>query len=130
MSRIWDSLKDLERQQKHRGNSDPPQLDPLLLFEHRDGERVRVSLPVFVYGHSLEHEPFYESSELLFMNSLGGLITLQSTVAPGQKLLLTNKSNQEEVGCRVVGVRSKYLQRFAIAIAFEQPLSDSWTKAT
>lgn len=130
MSRIWDSLKDLERQQKHRETADAAQPDPLLLFERRDGERQRAYLPVFVYGHSPDQEPFYESSELLFMNALGGLITLQSAVAPGQKLLLTNKASQEEVGCHVVGVRSKYLQRFAVAIAFAEPLSESWTKPT
>lgn len=127
MSRIWDSLKDLEKHQ-NRGVTDPAEPDPLSLFERRDSERLRVWLPIFVYGHSVEHEPFYENSELLFMNSLGGLITLQTTVAPGQKLLLTNKATQEEAACSVVGLRSKYLQRFAIAVAFAEPLAESWTK--
>ncbi len=124
MSRIWDSLKDLERRQ-------PPRKTPqeaLRLFERRCGERVRICLPIFVYGHTIDREPFYEGTELLFANAMGGLVTLRSAVAPGQKLLLTNRADEREVECLVLGLRSGYLNRFAIAIVFGTPSTNFWAR--
>ena len=60
---------------------------------------------------------------------LGGLITLQSAVVPGQKLLLTSKQNQRDQECRVIGLRPGYVNRFAIAIAFPEALPDFWSGA-
>ena len=123
MSRIWDMLKDLERRQRHSGQ---PPSQPPFLYERRCGERVRVCLPIFVYGHSIGREPFYEGTELLFGNAMGGLVTLRSAVAPGQELLLVNRTNEKELRCQVIGLRSGYLDRFAVAVAFGEPSADFW----
>jgi len=124
MSRIWESLKHVEQRQVPQ----PPIEDTQptsWLPERRCGERRRVCLPVFVYGHSAERGPFYESTEVLYANNSGGLITLQADVAPGDKLLLTIKQSSRDQECRIIGVRSTYLNRSAVAVEFCEPLLDT-----
>ncbi|MGA8870144.1 MAG: hypothetical protein WB460_03330 [Candidatus Acidiferrales bacterium] len=128
MSRIWDSLKSVERRQTVGGSGDSPQSEPAFT-ERRCSERLRVCVPLFVYGHSIHREPFYEAAELLFVNAMGGLITLETPVTPGQKLLLTSQKNQRDQECSVIGLRSDYLNRFAMGVAFEDPLPDFWSTA-
>jgi hypothetical protein len=124
MSRIWDSLKHVEQNQIHQPPAAGAQLQSLLP-ERRCGERKPICLPVFVYGHSTGCEPFYESTEVLYANDSGGLITLQAPVAPGQKLLLTIKQSSKDQECWVIGVRSTYLNRSAVAVGFREPLLDA-----
>lgn len=96
--------------------------------ERRQGERQWVYLPVLVYGRTIESEPFHEGTEALRVNAGGGLITLTSPVRCGQRLLLINKVNQKEHECLVVAERSKYLQRTAVVIRFQEPAADFWSK--
>ncbi len=96
------------------------------ISDRRHGDRVWVYLPVLVYGRTIESEPFHEGTEALRVNAGGGLITLTSPVTRGQRLLLINKVNQKEHECHVVAERSKYLQRTAVVIGFEEPLPDFW----
>ena len=95
--------------------------------ERRHGERQWVYLPVLVYGRTIESEPFHEGTEALRVNAGGGLITLTSPVRCGQRLLLINKVNQKEHECHVVAERSKYLQRTAVVVGFEEPAPDFWS---
>jgi hypothetical protein len=95
--------------------------------ERRHGERVWVNLPVLVYGRTIESEPFHEGTEALRVNAGGGLITLTSPVRCGQRLILINKVNHKEHECHVVAERSKYLQRTAVVIGFQEPVPDFWT---
>jgi hypothetical protein len=95
--------------------------------ERRHGERQWVYLPVLVYGRTIESEPFHEGTEALRVNAGGGLITLTSPVRCGQRLLLINKVNQKEHECHVVAERSKYLQRTAVVVGFEEPSPDFWS---
>lgn len=96
--------------------------------ERRHGERQWVYLPVLVYGRTIESEPFHEGTEALRVNAGGGLITLTSPVRCGQRLLLINKVNQKEHECLVVAERSKYLERTAVIIRFQEPAADFWSK--
>jgi hypothetical protein len=94
--------------------------------ERRQGERLWVYLPVLVYGRTIESEPFHEGTEALRVNAGGGLITLTSPVRCGQRLILINKVNHKEHECHVVAERSKYLQRTAVVIGFQEPVPDFW----
>jgi hypothetical protein len=95
--------------------------------ERRHGERLWVFQPVLVYGRTIESEPFHEGTEALRVNAGGGLITLTSPVRCGQRLILINKVNHKEHECHVVAERSKYLQRTAVVIGFQEPVPDFWT---
>jgi len=97
--------------------------------ERRRSDRLWVYLPVLVYGRTVESEPFHEGTEALRVNAGGGLITLTTPVRCGQRLLLINKVNQKEHECRVVAERSKYLERTAVVVGFQEPVPDFWSRA-
>ncbi len=123
MSRIWDSLKDVEsREGTNRGIPNATQPTP----ERRCAPRSWTFSPVLVYGYTPENEPFHEGTEALHVNAGGGLITLTSGVAEGQTLILINKKNEKEEKCRVVCRRSGYLHRTAVAVKFLEPSPDFW----
>ena len=126
MSRIWDSIKQVERSQIIPVSH--PQSDARRFEERRCGERVLVRIPLFVYGHMIEGGPFYEATEAVYVNARGGLITLPHLLRSGQKLLLTNKLNERDQQCRVVGLRSAYLNGLAIAVGFAGSVPDFWSR--
>jgi hypothetical protein len=104
----------------HKGDGQVP--------ERRRSGRLWVYLPVLVYGRTIESEPFHEGTEALRVNAGGGLITLTTPVRCGQRLLLINKVNQKEHECHVVAERSKYLDRTAVVIGFQEPVPDFWSR--
>jgi hypothetical protein len=126
VSRIWDLLKEAERQSATACAEAREENKQIL--ERRQGERLWVYLPVLVYGRTIESEPFHEGTEALRVNAGGGLITLTTPVQRGQRLLLINKENQKEHECVVVAERSRYLQRTAVVIGFQEPVHDFWSK--
>lgn len=127
MSQIWDWLKEIDRRQTV--DREGKQLGAWRHFERRCTKRLRVNMPVFVYGHAVNRGPFYDTSELVSVNALGGLITLRPTVAPGQKLLLTTVDSERDVACQVIGLRPAG-NRFDVGIAFEGPMPNIWTSGT
>jgi hypothetical protein len=126
LSKIWDMLKEAEAQAAAVSRSQVVHDIAEQISDRRHGDRVWVYLPVLVYGRTIESEPFHEGTEALRVNAGGGLITLNSPVRRGQRLLLINKINQKEHECHVVAERSKYLQRTAVVIGFEAPVPDFW----
>jgi hypothetical protein len=125
VSKIWNLLHEPEAPAKIPSERDDiPTMERVA--ERRRGERQWVYLPVLIYGRTIESEPFHEGTEALRVNAGGGLITLTSPVRCGQRLLLINKVNQKEHECHVVAERSKYLQRTAVVVGFEEPAPDFW----
>jgi hypothetical protein len=126
VSRIWKFLKEAD---PHTLVGTPD--EALREFGGRSPERRRSSrlwvyLPVLVYGRTIESDPFHEGTEALRVNAGGGLITLTTPVRCGQRLLLINKVNEKEHECHVVAERSKYLERTAVVIGFQEPVPDFW----
>jgi len=126
VSKIWKFLKEADPHTlvggpaegvREYGGRDP---------ERRRSSRLWVYLPVLVYGRTIESDPFHEGTEALRVNAGGGLITLTTSVRCGQRLLLINKVNQKEHECHVVAERSKYLERTAVVIGFQEPVPDFW----
>lgn len=126
MSKIWDSLRDLEVCQKGYSGRQSVGIKRQPVPNRRCSARVWVCSPLLVYGHTTENEPFHEGTEALHVNARGGLITLRTTVNPGQTLLLINKVNLKEQRCIVVRETSAYLNRTAIVVEFPQPVPDFW----
>jgi hypothetical protein len=126
VSRIWDSLREVElrRNGYHGRESVGTERQPVL--NRRCAARVWIYSPVLVYGRTTENEPFHEATEALHVNARGGLITLGTAVNPGQTLLLINKVNLKEQKCSVVRETSAYLNRTAIVVEFPQPVPDFW----
>jgi hypothetical protein len=125
MSKIWDSLQDVEQKLNKFGYNEgvPNQCDPIL--DRRSTKRSSACEPVLVYGYEAD-SPFHEGTEALHVNARGGLITLSTAVNPGQTLLLMNKANLREQKCTVVRLKFTYMNRTAIVIKFPQPFPDFW----
>jgi hypothetical protein len=127
VSRIWNLLKEAEDYLTTGAHGDSIHKSSNQTPERRRGDRLWMYLPVLVYGRTIESEPFHEGTEALRANAGGGLITLTTPVRCGQRLLLINKVNQKEHECHVVAERSKYLERTAVVIAFQEPVPDFWS---
>lgn len=137
MSRIWDALKEAE-QERARGTprqSDEsfdkpreksPEKNP---SERRVSRREVLRVPVLVYGRDAEQEPFHEEAYTLEANENGSLISLEATVARGQRLFLVNMRNQAEEECRVIRVGKQVRGKTRVAIEFCAPAPHFWRKA-
>lgn len=123
MSRIWDSLRDVEL---HENGGKGTRTEHQPMRDRRCGPRIWSYSPVLVYGYTTGNEPFHEGTEALHVNASGGLITLNSTVVHGQNLILINKANEKEQECRVVCQRPGYLNKVVIALGFPEPVPDFW----
>jgi hypothetical protein len=127
VSSAWKFLKEGEPDASVRLHDDASHKKSHHNPERRRSNRLWVYLPVLVYGRTIESEPFHEGTEALRVNAGGGLITLTTPVRCGQRLLLINKVNQKEHECHVVAERSKYLERTAVVVGFQEPVPDFWT---
>lgn len=127
VSRIWDSLKDVETRENASVSGERVGSERRPLRDRRCAPRTWAYSPVLVYGHTSENEPFHEGTEALQVNPSGGLIMLDSAVVHGQTLILINKANEKEQKCRVVCERSGYLNRVVVAVGFPEPVPDFWT---
>ncbi len=100
---------------------------PMPASDRRRSERLDLCVPVFVYGHASDEEPFYEETKTRQVNAHGGLITLAMGVKRGQRLLLANAVTQKEQECHVVHLGPKHLNKKTdVAIEFTPPAPDFW----
>src|SRR5882762_7277912 len=83
-------------------------------------------LPVLVYGRRKDEEPFREETKVHLLNLRGGLITLATSVEPGQQLILMNVATEEDQRCRVASVGERHLGRSMIGIQFSWLAQKSW----
>jgi len=86
-------------------------------------------LPALVYGRGKDEQPFREETSVHLLNLRGGLITLATSVEPGQQLILINMSTEGDQRCRVAFVGQKHLGRSLIGIQFSQPPWELWRTA-
>ena len=126
MSKIWDSLREVERLKNKRVYTEGLQNHRDAIPDRRSTKRFLANAPVLVYGYGATNQPFHEGTEALLVNARGGLITLTTAVNPGQTLLLINKVNEKEEKCTVARQASRYLNRTGIVVEFPRPVPDFW----
>jgi hypothetical protein len=83
-------------------------------------------LPVMVYGRGRDEEPFREETNVHLLNLRGGLITLATTVEPGQQLILTNLVTEQDQACHIAFVAEKHLGRSMIGVQFSWLAQEFW----
>jgi general secretion pathway protein A len=83
--------------------------------------------PLFVYGCEPDGTPFYEEAQTIATSVHGGLISLQTPVQPGQRLLLTNKKNECSQECVVEFLGPRLRRGFDVAFEFPVPAPHFWT---
>ena len=96
------------------------------MTDRRRSRRWTIDMPVYVYGHGPEKEPFHEEAHTLNVNANGALLLLSSPVRKGQSLLLTNRFTEQEQGCRVVYLKTKHSRTIEAGIAFPEANPDFW----
>jgi hypothetical protein len=93
--------------------------------KHRRSKRLPLSIPVRVYGRTLDNQPFRDITETKSVSVHGGLLPLAARVKRGQTLLLVNGFTGEERECRVVYVESKRRNR-KVGVEFTEVRGDFW----
>jgi hypothetical protein len=125
VSRIWNALKEAEKQRllaTQRSQSESRRKTA----ERRDGMRVVRKLGLLVYGSASDNQPFHERSYSLEVSERGGLISVVSVVVPGQRLVVINQTNQEEIECRVVHVAQRIHGRTRVGVEFLRNAGSFW----
>ena len=126
MSKIFEALRRIEwarAKHKHTKNTGK---DIGTRPDRRQTVRTYIQIPLFVYGYTPRDDPFYEEASTIAINAHGGLISMQSVIWAGQRLLLTNKGNDEIQECIVVSVGSRLGHSFEVAFKFPDPTPQFW----
>ena len=131
MSRIWDALKQAE---KERGRAKQPRkaAEHSHSHPHSDGADRRRSqrwgqpVPVLVYGSDSERQPFHEETETADINDDGCSFTIATAVAKGQRLFLVNMQNDAERECIVVQAGKRARGKADVAVEFSSSTPDFW----
>jgi hypothetical protein len=94
--------------------------------ERRRTTRIQTPIPLFVYGHLRDSDPFYEDTSTLSFNAHGGCIPLHTAVQLGQRLLVINQRNEHEQRCIVVFVGAHSACGVDVAFSFTAAMPYFW----
>jgi hypothetical protein len=96
-----------------------------LLREQRRATRVRLTMPVLLYGRNGD-EPFQENTETLNVSANGGLVPVSVRIRRHQKLIVTNLQTNEDLACRVVRLAKTERGTTLAAIEFFERAPRFW----
>lgn len=126
MSRIFEALKYAQMVRAATLEPKAPGANEVEVFDRRGSRRWSIDIPVYVYGHNAEKEPFHEEAHTLRVNANGALLLLSVLVRKGQRLLLTNAFTQREQDCSVVYLGMRRSRTIETGIAFPNTNSNFW----
>ncbi len=137
MSRVWNALKEAERERAHVTQRNAIQNPDKTCektserdsIERRKGPRRAHRAPLLVYSWDAEEQPFHEEAEAFEINENGSLVWLETRVARGQRLFLINMRNQAEQECRVIRIEKRVHGKTRVAILFSRPAPHFWHEA-
>jgi hypothetical protein len=92
----------------------------------RSSKRIAIHVPVLVSGWSMEENSFHEETTTILVNASGGLFALNSRVALGDTIFITNKATQQEQECRVASVAKDVYGKLRVGAAFKRPAPHFW----
>jgi len=120
MSRIFEALKNAQTVRTEKLPPTPQGKAAGKVPDRRRARRWSYDIPVYVYGHGPQEEPFHEEAHTLHVNANGALLLLSVPVEKGQKLLLTNGFTQQEQDCQVVFLGTRRSRTIEAGVAFPQ----------
>jgi hypothetical protein len=120
LSKIFEALKRAELASTKNSDADATRQP-----ERRRTPRVRVHIPLLVYGYKGK-SPFHEDVYTVEVNAHGGLISMQTALRPRQKLLVVNNGNESKQHCIVLSVRVRQKCGFDVAFEFLDPTPRFW----
>jgi hypothetical protein len=124
VSRIWDLLKQAERERSRTPGGSPPA--SIVQRDRRADLRHDYRAQLLVYGSDAEGLPFHEGVETIDANDEGCRFELETSVLEGQRLFLVHLRTEAELDCRVVRVGKRIQGKAPIAVAFASPAADFW----
>jgi hypothetical protein len=135
LSRIWEALRQAERQ-RSRSEGRAPAADRTRASDsaqdspdRRRGLRHAHNVTLLIYGSDADKQPFHEEAETVDAHENGCSLTLETVVARGQRLFLTNTRNQAEQECRVIHVGRRVQGKSRVGIEFVAPTPHFWRPA-
>lgn len=136
MSRIWQALKQAERD-KSRSEASAPHTSPAAAadsahdhdVDRRDGLRHAHQVSLLIYGSDADKQPFHDEAETVDAHENGCSLDMETAVVVGQRLFLTNMRNQAEQECRVVHVGKRLRGKARVGIEFVRPSPEFWRPA-
>jgi len=132
LSRIWEALKQAERQRARGSGRDAASSRPTHRGVEDSDRRSDLRHPhqatLLVYGSDVDKQPFHEETETLDANDEGCLLALETVVVRGQRLFLTNMRTQAELECRVVHVGQRIKGKARVGVSFSSPTPDFWRR--
>ena len=93
---------------------------------HRRSERVLLDLPVIVSGEFPDHRTFQEETFTVTVSAHGALMMLATNVTLGQRLVVTNPTNEETREARVAYLGSPHAGLSQVAVEFSRPSPEFW----
>ena len=90
------------------------------------GGITQAKLPLFVYGYGPDGAPFYEQAYTIATNARGGLMSMQTSVQPGQRLLITNKENERSQECVVEFLGARLARGVDVGFEFSEAAPQFW----
>ena len=92
----------------------------------RSTKRISLHVPVLVSGWSKNENSFHEETLTILVNASGALLALDSRVALGDTIFITNKATQQEQECRVAYVETDPYGKLRVGAAFKNPAPEFW----
>jgi hypothetical protein len=133
VSRIWQALKQAERDRNRSSETAPVAQAPLDSAQDTDdrrgGLRHSHQVALLIYGSDADKQPFHEEAETIDAHENGCSLSMETVVVNGQRLFLTNMRNQAELECRVVHVGKRFQGRARVGIEFTVPAPQFWRPA-
>ena len=118
MSKIFKALKEAESARIKNS-------DAALRPERRRTPRVRVQIPLLVYGYKGKN-PFHVDACTVEFNTHGGLISMRTSLRPRQKLIVMSKESESKERCIVLAVRARRERDFDVVLEFLDPAPQFW----
>jgi hypothetical protein len=97
-----------------------------LNFSSPQTKKIRMAIPVFIYGSKEDGDPFQELTRTPVVGVNGGLIELESAVVNGLRVLAVNENTDEDVECSVVSSQQSDNGKAEVGIAFVKPSPNFW----
>jgi hypothetical protein len=89
-------------------------------------QRVRLTVPVSIFGYDFCSEPFNEVTKTLEISADGGLIELGAPIAREYPFLLINMSTGRATSCRVASLEIASNGKAHVGIQFALPSPQFW----
>jgi hypothetical protein len=126
LSRIWNAVRQAERERGRGVHSRSPGQPAADSSNRRRSKRSKPPVSLLVYGVDADKHPFHEEADIFDANEGGCLISLETPVVRGQRLVLVNLTNQDERECRVVRLGKLQCGKTEAAVEFLRPAPEFW----